>query len=316
MLTRSKGRASKAEAEANRPPIWALLPDELLLRVAELCFMPTLPTMSILDRRGKAAAADRLQSLKALYEFRGGSGIRIPSHTILGSDYDTRDQSSVKINQAGDTGMVVLARAIIYGAMPRVQLVHMFGSRGCEDTKITDTGIAILANAFALGGMVNTHELYLGNNQITDAGLAALTDGIVRGGLPNLKELVLYRNLLRNEGLKAFAVACRGGFMPKLSYLTFAYNQVGDAGVAALASACMAATSLPGLKELDVRSEHITDVGCTALTDSIGGGGFVALKELFLLDVAPSVSEDAKEQLKAACKTRGIVAWRPPEQWG
>ena len=53
MLTRSKGRASKAEAEANRPPIWALLPDELLLRVAELCFMPTLPTMSILDRRGK-----------------------------------------------------------------------------------------------------------------------------------------------------------------------------------------------------------------------------------------------------------------------
>ncbi len=103
--------------------------------------------------------------------------------------------------------------------------------------------------------------------------------------------------------MQALTSAVAGGALQKLERLGLSENTIGDGGMQALASA-VANGALPRLTWLDLRHNKIGEVN--TFTTAIRSGALAALKTLYIHDNA--LSDAAKEELKAACKARGINA--------
>ena len=115
--------------------------------------------------------------------------------------------------------------------------------------------------------------------------------------------------MYKRQDCKIIADLIASGALARCQALCLNGNQIGDPGLASLADAC-ARGALAQCQELDLSENQIGDVGLTAFAQAIkpvsegGRGALATLKEL-VMDNGPLGTDHP--QLKAACKTRGII---------
>ncbi|KAL1503437.1 hypothetical protein AB1Y20_011925 [Prymnesium parvum] len=118
--------------------------------------------------------------------------------------------------------------------------------------------------------------LHLSDRDVTDDDAVALGRAMRLLQPPQLRRLYLTRNHLGDKGcaaLAAGAAAC-----PNLEVLYLQANRIGDGGAAAIATSMQAAP----LWQLVLSDNALTDEGVRALAAAARGGGFRAMKALYL----------------------------------
>ena len=79
--------------------------------------------------------------------------------------------------------------------------------------------------------MPNLKKLELFGNRIGDSGLAMLADAFAKGALANLEDLFLGNaHEIGDTGMSALAKACASGALARLTSLEISWTQIGDSG--------------------------------------------------------------------------------------
>jgi uncharacterized protein (TIGR02996 family) len=224
-----------------------------------------------------AAALAHLHTLDLNYNSMGTAGTRALADSLHLARLATLD---IWINHIGPRGGEALAqspflrnlRALNVGGNslgPRgvAALADSPVLAGLETLFIWDNGLGS-AGARSLAGskqLTHLHTLYLNENRLG----AKEMEGLARAGLlSRLRTLSVWGNNLGPRGAEVLATAG----LEEMTKLLLSDNRIGDEGAAALAGATM-----KKLTHLDLHGNGISDAGARALLESPGLPGLVEL---------------------------------------
>ena len=136
----------------------------------------------------------------------------------------------------------------------------------------------------------------------TVAALRPLLAGRLSGRLVDFG----FGSQLTTEGGRALVALMADSHLEGLAKLNLQNNRgLGDDGTMVIASA-LSEGLLPNLEHLDLDGTGMGDAGATALAGALDG----APKLKTLIVGKNSFGDEAKEDLKAACKRRGVAAMK------
>ena len=230
--------------------MWTALPDDLLMRLAELAPLRALVVLRKLERRcgrnvvvkERLDAVSRLVRFPFLFTWKG-----ICERLYVNLSDSVRFGSVLSREDLED-----FSKAIVNGAMPQLQSLFL------DNNNIGDAGIIALSDSLPRRAMANVTVLNLNGNQIEAPGMASLLHAIARGAMAGLLDLRLAGNRIGDDGMKALSSALARGALPQLRVLVLNHNKIGDAGCSALAEAA-AMGAMARLEDLYIGSNRFRD---------------------------------------------------------